>query len=161
MTTLLLRGLKFTPTPKYSNISQLQSDVKTLSRSLKLTEYFYDKENNDNSLLSKKSSWVPFLTRDRQLDECCRRLSRLADSLEDESMTYAPPNLSSSELHALTELTNLVKEKKLWITESDKGGFICLFDPDYIGQIGHRLLEDRGTFEPVDDKCEKRTLAAI
>ena len=54
-----------------------------------------------------------------------------------------------------------MKEKKLWITESDKGGFICLFDPVNIGQIGATLLEDRTTFEPVDEKCEKRTLAAI
>ena len=96
--------------------------------------------SKDDSLLRNKSSWIPTPNRDRSLEDCIRRLYRLSDSLEDESLPTISPNLPSNQLHALAELRRLVKEKSLLITESDKGGYICLFDPTYI------IFENEGPF---------------
>ena len=51
--------------------------------------------------------------RDGQLEDCIRRLNRLSDSLEDETIRQISPNLSKSELTALSQLILMVKEKKI------------------------------------------------
>ena len=136
MKKLLLRGLKFCPQPKFSNIPQLQCDIKVFARTLRLREFCLNMNDNDQSLVKNPTKSIPAENRDRSLEECIRRLFRLSDSLEDEQSISPPPNLSKSEAAALNELSTLVKEKKLWIVESDKGGLICLFDFSFIGDYG-------------------------
>ena len=161
MTNLLLRGLKFTPTPQYPNIPQLQCDLKVFARTLRLKEQFYGKDDVDNSLLRNNSSWIPMPNRDKSLEDCVRRLYRLADSLEDETFPAITPNLPTSELKAFSELRNLIKEKKLLITESDKGGFICLFDPPYIREMGFSTLKNEALFKQTDSVCDHNVLLEI
>ena len=162
MEKLLLRGLKFTPIPQYSNIPQIQCDIKMFARSLRLKEQFHGRsDDSDDSLLRNKSPFIPMLNRDKSLEECIRRLFRLSDSLEDERLPETPPNLPASELKALGELKALIKEKKLHIIESDKGGFICLFDPIYIRDIGFAMLNDANSFVATDENCEEDALSEI
>ena len=161
MKKLLLRGLKFCPTPKFSNIPQLQCDIKIFARALRLREFFLDKTNDDTSLVRNPSSWIPNENRDRHLEDCIRRLNRLSDNLEDESTRSISPNLSKSELTALGQLIAMVKEKRIWIAESDKGGLICIFDHDYIGEYGRRILEDQTTFQLVPQNCGDMAQRAI
>ena len=59
MQSLLLRSLKFTPTPQFPNVPQLQCDIKMFARSLRLKEQFHGKTDDDDSLLRNKSSWIP------------------------------------------------------------------------------------------------------
>ena len=143
MEKLLLRGLKFCPTPKYSNIPQLQCDIKIFARALRLREFHLDNTNTDNNLVRNPSSWIPLPNRDRHLEECIKRLNRLSDSLEDEPTLSPIPNLSKSESAALGQISTLMKEKKIWIVESDKGGLICIFDHSFIGDYGQRILDDQ------------------
>ena len=140
MEKLLLRGLKFCPTPKYPNIPQLQCDIKTFARALR--EFDLETNNSDNSLVRNTSSWIPLPNRDRHLEECIRRLNRLSDSLENEPTLSPHPNLSKSESLALAQLSAMVKEKKIWVAESDKGDIICNFDHSFIGDYGRRILND-------------------
>ena len=44
---ILLRGLKFTPTPK-RNIIQLKSDIHNYTQKLRLTEFFHNARENNN-----------------------------------------------------------------------------------------------------------------
>ena len=57
---LLKKGLKFTPTPK-SNTSELRADVNEFCRKLRLTELFYNEEDEekDEPLVRIKTGWNP------------------------------------------------------------------------------------------------------
>ena len=161
MENLLLRGLKFTPTPQFPNVPQLQCDIKIFARSLRLKEQFHGRTDDDESLLRNKSPFIPTPNRDKSLEECVSRLFRLSDSLEDEVLPEVSPNLPASELKALGELKSLIKEKNLHIIESDKGGFICLFDPHYIREMGLMILNDENLFTVTTTNCEEMALSAI
>ena len=66
---ILLRGLKFTPTPKRS-IIQLKSDIHDYTRKLRLTEFFHNAPENNNlqNLFKTKSHFTPSRNRGRDLD---------------------------------------------------------------------------------------------
>ena len=71
-TSFLLRGLKFTPTPKSNNI-QLRCDLKTFGQKLRLTDFF-DNHNvtsvdqKHESLVKGKSNFYPPRNRNKGLD---------------------------------------------------------------------------------------------
>ena len=161
MQNLLLRGLKFTPTPKYSNINEMQCDIRNFARSLRLLEFFDHRNFSDESVVRPKSNWIPNPNRDKHLEECISRLYRLADSLVDDAIPDVTPNLPAGELKAFSQLTKLVNDKRLWIVESDKGGIICLFDHAYIKRMGHSILQDTSQFRHVEPDCEKNCLKEI
>ena len=66
---ILIRGLKFTPTPE-RNIIQLKSDIRNYTRKLRLTEFFHNATENNNlqNLFKTKSHFTPSRNRDRDLD---------------------------------------------------------------------------------------------
>ena len=66
---ILLRGLKFTPTPNRSNI-ELKSNIQNCTRWLWLAEFFQNKEVNDSNenLFQKQSIFIPPRSRDSALD---------------------------------------------------------------------------------------------
>ena len=59
--SVLLKGLKFTPTPEKSNYEQLSNDIAEFHRKLKLKEYFYSNENTlqDEFLVRNNSYFEP------------------------------------------------------------------------------------------------------
>ena len=69
--SVLLKGLKFTPTPEKSNHEQLSNDIAEFHRKLKLKEYFYSNENTveDDSLVRNNSYFEPPRGRNNMLDE--------------------------------------------------------------------------------------------
>ena len=69
--SLLKKGLKFTPTPK-SNPSGLKADINELCRKLRLTELFFNGEENDRSsepLVRNETGWNPPRSQDQVLEE--------------------------------------------------------------------------------------------
>ena len=68
-TNVLLRGLKFTPTPKPNNI-ELKPNTQTYTRRLRLAEFLQNKEvnNSEENLFQKKSTFSPSQNRNRDLD---------------------------------------------------------------------------------------------
>ena len=78
---ILSRGLKFIPTPKNINKTEVLADIKKFSRRMRLKEFFYDKdasssdsdqydfENNyDNHEFRKQSKFTPKAGREPALD---------------------------------------------------------------------------------------------
>ena len=72
--SVLLRGLKFTPTPQQNKI-EIKHDVQQFTRKLRLLEYFYkdnpEKEKNETSeisIIKDKSNFWPPRNRDKILD---------------------------------------------------------------------------------------------
>ena len=66
---ILLRGLKFTPTPK-RNIIQQESDIHNYTRKLRLEEFFPNAPENNNrqNLFKTKSYFTASRNRDWNLD---------------------------------------------------------------------------------------------
>ncbi|CAC5379815.1 Toll-like receptor 4 [Mytilus coruscus] len=56
---ILSKGLKFTPTPQKSNYTEIQDDISNFCRKLRLTEEFFDQDNEDGSLVLNKSDYTP------------------------------------------------------------------------------------------------------
>ena len=65
-TNILLRGLKFTPTPKRNDI-KLKPNIQNYTRRLRLAEFFQNKEANDceENLFQKQSTFTTPRNRDR------------------------------------------------------------------------------------------------
>ena len=71
-TSILLRDLKFTPTPE-SNSIQLECDLKTFAHKLRLTEYINDHnvtpiDQKKKSLVRGKSMFYPQRNRNKELE---------------------------------------------------------------------------------------------
>ena len=114
---ILLRGLKFTPTPK-RNIVQLQSDIHNYTRKLRLTEFFHNAPENNNlqNLFKTKSHFTPSRNRERDLDHQIDILNNL--DLEGMDIS-SNNNLSKTEQ---SELLKLINEKTIITKPADKGG---------------------------------------
>ena len=65
---VLMMGLKYTPTPEKNNPYELNDDVNEFLRKIRFWEYFHDEENNDESLVKKKSNFTPPIGRNESLD---------------------------------------------------------------------------------------------
>ena len=117
----LLRGLKFTPTPK-RNIIQLKPDIHNCTRKLRLTEFFHNATENNNlqNLFKTKSYFTPSRIRDRDLDHQIDILN----NLDLEGMdTSSKNNLSKTEQSELSKLTN---DKTIIIKHVDKGDAVVV-----------------------------------
>ena len=78
---LLSIGLKYTPTPNV-NKQELKKDLKEYTRKLRLTEYFYDPDNNESrneqsDIVRNKSNFNPKKWRNMVLDSVCETLENL------------------------------------------------------------------------------------
>ena len=85
--TLLNRGLKFVPTPKSSNILDLEIDIKEFVRKLKLKEFFYNNRTGYNSdepesIVVPKSNFIPYKVKSPALDVICQNLENNAENLQ-------------------------------------------------------------------------------
>ena len=56
--SVLLKGLKFTPTPEKSNYNQTENDVNDFCRKLRPKEYFDSNDNTDTSIVRNKKVQV-------------------------------------------------------------------------------------------------------
>ena len=59
-TNILLRDLKFTPTPKRNNI-ELKANIQNCTRRSRLAEFFENKEANDSGTFFKNNLSLPHL----------------------------------------------------------------------------------------------------
>ena len=143
-TTILLRGLKFTPTPKHNNI-ELKSNIQNYTRRLRLAEFFQNKEANDSeNLFQKQSTFTPPRNRDRDLDHQTDVLNNL--NLE-RMETKFKSNLSNMEQKELSKLSN---DETIVIKPADKGGPVVILSMGhYQGTIMQHLL-DENTYKKLD-----------
>ena len=115
---ILLRGLKFTPTPK-RNIIQLKSDIHNYTLKLRLTEFFHNapKKNNVQNLFKIKSHFTPSRNRDRDLDH--HHQIDIHNNLDIEGMDICSKN-NLSKIEQL-ELSELINDRTIIIKPADKG----------------------------------------
>ncbi len=156
--SLLLKGLKFAPTPGEPNLQEIKQDLKAFFRKLKLRDFFYEEDessdplqptldnffsqNNDPNIdLSKfknPSTWEPD---PQNVDPAIETFSRAV--LED-FRQYTPrcprdQNITNGEKDSLQSLVN---KGILQIKKADKGSAVVIMNhSDYV-QEAERQLSD-------------------
>ena len=115
---ILLRGLKFTPTPQ-SNSIQLTCDLKTFAHKLRLTEYFDDHnvttiDQKNESLVQGKSMFYPLRNRNKELETHISFINNIdiANEKSNKKSNFSPKEWA--------ELRNLMNQSNIVIKEADK-----------------------------------------
>ena len=157
--SLLLRGLKFCPTPGEPIIQEIKNDLKAFFRRLKLRAYFHEEDpdppSNQSTLdsflsntgttskvdLSKfkpQSTWEPESQKvDPAIETFCRAV--LADLDSYQPMSPRHNNLSESEN---ASLETLKREKAITIKKADKGSAVVVMDTaDYVMEAERQLSD--------------------
>ncbi|CAG2235687.1 unnamed protein product [Mytilus edulis] len=116
-------------------------------RRLRLTEYFADKESEeDDSLVRNKSTFIPNTGRNKCLDDYIENLSNYP--LTPIKVNH---NLTKGEKSALQNLRN---DKSIVIKQADKGGAIVIMDSDYYRIKVEEQLNDSTFYSEIPDNTE-------
>ena len=128
--SLLQRGLKFVPTPKGPDLMNLEKDIKSFVRLLKLKEFFFNRPNNneDDSLVKPSSDFTPYKIRHPVLQSVCDTLVSTAENLQNLVPHNNYSNLSYEERIALQDLKN---DNSIVIREADKGNVVVILDREF------------------------------
>ena len=152
------KGLKFTPVPR-SNFSELEADMKSFCRKLRLMEFYADKPgHNDFSLVKPNSEFTPKRNRDIILDTYCDYLTKLPFNEILQDQKKPKKNLSREEWNAIMELKS---QDDIIIKQSDKGGACVIMDKTYYYEKVMELLNDRETYQEINSNLDKQTHSKI
>jgi len=157
---VLLRGFKFTPTPKYKNNSYDQiKDVDDFHRSLRLKEFFNnsDHNNTNNSIVKNQTSFYPPKHRNNTLDQyinVTRTLCLQHSQMENDTKH----NISLKERKAIDLLA---EDKSITIKEADKGGGIVIMNTDFYKRKLLAMLNDVEYYKQIPDNGSQITLSKI
>ncbi|KAJ8039742.1 hypothetical protein HOLleu_13841 [Holothuria leucospilota] len=145
---VLSKGLNFTPLPSSVDRFSLRESVANFERSLRLTEFFHDSKETDNSdydskliKFRAKSTWTPPANRDKYLDSF---IAVVTSEIMSAPEHKAFGNLSSDEHRAMRDLKynfNVV------IRQADKGSAVVIMDRCRYIQEGYRLLNDTSVYQ--------------
>lgn len=153
---VLLKGLKFTPTPEKPNENELQTDLNEFFRKLKLREFFYEKDmDNDDSIVKNKSFFEPPKGRNQHLDSYIELTKQISTTIPK---TTNKNNLSSNERKALDSLT---KDTSIVIKEADKGSGIVIMNSYYYEEKIKEMLNDKTFYKKTNEQCTKATFQKI
>ena len=147
-TSILLRVLKFTPTPQ-SNSIQLTCDLKTFAHKLKLTEYF-DNHNvtpidqKNESLVKGKPIFYPPRNRNKELETHISFTNNI-NIMNEKSNKKS--NFSPKEW---TELRNLMNQPDIVIKEADKGGVVTVLRKNHYRGMIYEHLSNQNTYQKLD-----------
>ena len=151
-TRLLSKGLKFIQTRKNIDINKLLTDLKLWERRMRLKEFFYDhedNENNDDEENKPKSKsnrqWIPSEGRNRWLDQYITEVKH--DIINGLKRDFKM-NVTKAEENGLK---SLMHDDSLVIRPADKGSGLVIMDADkYRCDIEQELLGNN-THEEVKD----------
>lgn len=143
----LSKGLTFCPTSGGFNEFQLLKDLDNFARTMRLREYFHNRENPSDAKLSMPSykHWTPPAQRDKCLDLYISAVQREILEAYKTRVRYRQ-NMTKEEKTALEELSN---NHDIVIKPADKGGAIVVLNKsDYIMEA-IRQLSDTTFYKPL------------
>ena len=114
---LLEKGLKFTQTPRNSNIKELSNDISEFTHKVHLVEFFDGCEDEDESLVRNESNFVPPQEREEISDNFISNTTYIR--LEPIEKSNVERNISFSEQKTITFLAS---DETIVIKQADKGG---------------------------------------
>ena len=142
--SILSRGLKFSPTPRYScNEYEIKNDINSFKRKLRLAEYFdHSSGNSDKSIVKNASDFMPPKGRNPTLDTFIDNIefnSNRSDNSASKSF-----NISQNESKALL---NIAKNDDLVIKSADKGNSVVIMNATHYEDMCHNILNDSNYYE--------------
>ena len=152
---ILLKGMKFCPTPENFNPTLNSKDMNDFCRKLKLTEFFEGFIDNDESIVKPKSSFNPPEGRNGEIDRVTSVLRKAPPPAKKKHPSY---NITAKERKAIESLRN---NKQLIIKEADKGAAIVLMNRDYYVERAHQILEDQSSYEKINGNGDKKVMNSI
>lgn len=155
--SVLLLGLKFTPTPDSNSSDDLENDVNTFFRKLRLREFFDGKDQRDISMVKNKSNFTPPCGRNELLDEYITITKRLCLNGAKESKNIKH-NITLAQRNAIKSLS---QDKSIVIKEADKGGGIVLMNVDFYKKKILEMLQDETYYKNIRNDDAKGTLNKI
>ena len=153
--TVLLKGLKFTPTPSF-DMKTAKQDVCDFTRKLRLKEYFHERDVDDGSIVRNPSNFTPDKGNDTQLNTYIEFLNKAP--VGQKVGKYKKSNLQSVEHVALNELKN---NNEIIIKEADKGAAIVLMNKTYYEENMLEMLNDKSTYEPITSNQDRAIMNKI
>ena len=147
--SLLSKGLKFVPTRRNIDLGKLISDLKTWERRMRLKEYFYSEENENNEntedrRFKKKSTWTPKEGRDKWLD---LYIQSVKDDIINGLRRDFKMNVSKAEEKAMRDLLN---NDNIVIRPADKGSGIVILDADQYKEELFNEMDDNKTYQKIN-----------
>jgi hypothetical protein len=149
-TSILSKGLNFSPTPGEPNIGETANDIDKFIRRLRLKLFFQNLETQNeppthDDLLDKKfrvpSTWTPYPGQDIGLDAFAHFTKRLFHQSTHRITRFS--NTTTCEIKALKSLQH---NKNFVIKRADKGSAIVLWDrTEYVAEA-NRQLSDSATY---------------
>ena len=116
--------MKFTPTPRTKNISEVKTDTLEFCRRLRLAENFLDfNEEEDGSIVRNKSNFIPSKEKNKALDTFCDVITKFP--INEVQNKGKRSNFSNSQWNTLEELS---KDDTMIIKEADKGNAVVIMD---------------------------------
>ena len=151
-TSILLRGLKFTPTPQ-SNSIQLTCDLKTFAHKLRLTEYFDDHnvttiDQKNESLVQGKSMFYPPRNRNKELETHISFINNIdiANEKSNKKSNFSPKEW--------VELRNLMNKSDIVIKEADKGGAVTVLSKHHYRAMIYEHPSNQNTYQKLDKNLD-------
>ena len=121
---------------------------------MRLTEYYADAEDRDDSIYRNQSNFCPARGRNRTLDVILDSLARIPLS----SNTKRAFNLPKKEFEALKEIED---NQQIIIKEADKGKAVVIMDKDFYQSKITEMLEDPLTYEKQNANQDKVIMSRL
>ena len=152
--SVLLRGLKFCPTPKNNDPLIDAKDIKEFCRRIQLTEFLQIK-NHTPTLWKKKSCFKPPSGRNEFMDNAISTLQKTQTRLRKKSVHSNISYEASEAIKFLSFNENLV------IKEVDEGAAIVIMKVEYYVEKIENILRDSNAYEALDMNEDKKVVNKI
>ena len=140
---LLSKGLGYAPVPTPPDMSNLNKDLESLARSLRIAHRFRNSRRKASKHPFKpKSQWMPPKASNPKLEDYIE-----ATMAEEPELRTPKPNLSKKEARILQELS---KNRDIAIKKADKGSCIVVQDRRSYVSEGKSHLDDTSTYKPLN-----------
>ena len=152
---LLSKGLKFTPTPTF-NTNELKSDISAFNRRLRLREYYYDQNTEEDSLVFNPGTFTPPPGRNIELDKFIDYTNNIPIGQNNRKAIRS--NLNKNERNALKKLRS---RKDIIIKEADKGSAVVIMNKNFYEEKIDELLSEHDRYEEVEGNLDKKCMNKI
>ena len=140
--SILSKGMKFVPTPRYVDQAALKTDLEAFGRKLRLAWHFRNNEGNPFEVnpFRKRTNFNP-KNKDVAIE---MYLSKLEEEILNINTKIKHHNVTKEERNAIESLRN---DTSIIIKEADKGSGIVIWDREDYLKEAESQLGDRNVYE--------------
>lgn len=156
---LLSKGLTFIPTYKldHNQKKQMNLDLQTYHRRLKLAAYFEGKEGDDPKPFTPKSDWIP---KSCQIPRTIKNIIR-ADQYAFGHLHWEDRDLQNLPQAEILALKELQQNKFIVLKPADKGSAVVILDRDQYIWEAERQLHDQDHYSQLQSPIYLDTIPMV